>query len=198
LAATNKQIDKLVSSGGFREDLLFRLNVITVEVPPLRERPEDIIPLCNTFLEKYRSKYKSSVQQLPPELLSAFAAHAWPGNIRQLENNVKRFLILPDVRMALLELHKGKLSSDSSQRASGSLKEQSASAAEGAEKELILRTLNEVNWNRKLAAKRLDICYKSLLNKLHRWEARGQVSSPFAAADLNHGTEQSGDSGLHL
>ena len=198
LAATNKQVDKLISSGEFREDLLFRLNVITVEVPPLRERPEDIVPLCNTFLERYRSKYKSSVQQLPPELLSAFATHTWPGNIRQLENNVKRFLILPDVRMALLELHKGKLSADTSQRANGSLKEQSASAAEGAEKELILRTLNEVNWNRKLAAKRLDICYKSLLNKLHRWEARGQVSSPFAGADLNHKPEQSDDSGLHL
>ena len=198
LAATNKQIDKLVSSGGFREDLLFRLNVITVEVPPLRERPEDIVPLCNTFLEKYRAKYKSPVQQLPPELLSAFADHSWPGNIRQLENNVKRFLILPDVRMALLELHKGKLSSDTSQRTSGSLKQQSAHAAEGAEKELILRTLNEVNWNRKLAAKRLDICYKSLLNKLHRWEARGQVPSPLAGTDLNHGLVKTGDSGLHL
>jgi two-component system, NtrC family, response regulator AtoC len=60
LAATNKQLEKLVSTGGFREDLLFRLNVITVEVPPLRERPEDIIPLCNTFLEKYRAKYQCS------------------------------------------------------------------------------------------------------------------------------------------
>jgi len=198
LAATNKQIDKLVSSGSFREDLLFRLNVITVELPPLRERPEDIVPLCNAFVEKYRSKYKSSVQQLPAELLSAFAAHNWPGNIRQLENNVKRFLILPDLRTALLELRKGKLSSEISQRPNGSLKEQSASAAEGAEKELILRTLNEVNWNRKLAAKRLDICYKSLLNKLHRWEARGQVSSPFAGADLNHKPEQLGNPGLHL
>jgi transcriptional regulator with PAS, ATPase and Fis domain len=198
LAATNKQIDKLVSSGGFREDLLFRLNVITVEVPPLRERPEDIIPLCNAFLEKYRSKYKSPVQQLPAELLSAFAGHSWPGNIRQLENNVKRFLILPDIRMALLELHKGKLASDSSPRTTGSLKEQSASAAEGAEKELILRTLNEVNWNRKLAAKRLDICYKSLLNKLHRWEARGQISSPFAGAELEQEPEQQADSGLRL
>jgi transcriptional regulator with PAS, ATPase and Fis domain len=99
------------------------------------------------------------------------------------------------VRMALLELHKGKLSPETSPRAHGSLKEQSASAAEGAEKELILRTLNEVNWNRKLAAKRLDICYKSLLNKLHRWEARGQVSSPFPEAER---PEPSGDSGLHL
>jgi len=66
LAATNKQLEKMVSTGAFREDLLFRLNVITVEVPPLRERPEDIVPLCNSFLEKYRAKYKSPVQQLPP------------------------------------------------------------------------------------------------------------------------------------
>ena len=116
LAATNKQLEKLVSTGGFREDLLFRLNVITVEVPPLRERPEDIIPLCNTFLEKYRAKYQSTVQQLPLELLSAFAGHPWPGNIRPLENNVKRFLILPDVRMALFELQRGKLSPEAPQR----------------------------------------------------------------------------------
>jgi transcriptional regulator with PAS, ATPase and Fis domain len=194
LAATNKQLEKMVSTGAFREDLLFRLNVITVEVPPLRERPEDIVPLCNTFLEKYRAKYKSPVQVLPPELLAAFTRHAWPGNIRQLENNVKRFLILPDVRMALLELQRGKLQPEAvhAQRpGGGSLKERSADAAESAEKELILRTLNEVNWNRKQAAKRLDICYKSLLNKLHRWEARGQAV-PFGetvqSTDLYSGT----------
>ena len=183
LAATNKQLEKLVSTGGFREDLLFRLNVITIDVPPLRERPEDIIPLCNVFLEKYRAKYKSPVQQLPEDLLSAFAGHSWPGNIRQLENNIKRFLILPDVRMALLELQKGNLIPEfGKHRPIGSFKEQSANAAESAEKELILRTLGEVNWNRKQAARRLDICYKSLLNKLHRWEARGQVVS-FSDAD---------------
>lgn len=183
LAATNKNPEKLVATGGFREDLLFRLNVITVEVPPLRERPEDIVPLCNAFVEQYRAKYKSPVQALPEELLRAFTRYSWPGNIRQLENNVKRFLILPDVRMALLELQRGKLLPEIGQRPGaslGSLKEQSASAAESAEKELILRTLTEVNWNRKLAARRLDICYKSLLNKLHRWEVRGQgtASSP--------------------
>ena len=129
LAATNKQLDKLVSTGGFREDLLFRLNVITVEVPPLRERPEDIIPLCNGFAEKYRAKYKSAVKELPAELLSAFSRYHWPGNIRQLENNVKRFLILPDVRMALLELQRGKLLTETAPRTSSSLKEQSANAA---------------------------------------------------------------------
>ena len=124
--------------------------------PPLRERPEDIIPLCNAFVEQYRAKYKSTVQALPEELLRAFARYSWPGNIRQLENNVKRFLILPDVRMALLELQRGKLLPEIGQRPGGSLgslKEQSASAAESAEKELILRTLTEVNWNRKLAGR---------------------------------------------
>jgi len=177
IAATNKQPEKMVLTGGFREDLLFQLNVITIDVPPLRERPDDIVPLCHLFVEKYRSRYKSPVQELPAELLEAFARHSWPGNIRQLENNIKRFLILPDVRMALLELHKGKLIENAPRPQMGSLKEQSASAAENAEKELILRTLNEVNWNRKQAARRLDICYKSLLNKLHRWEVRGQVAS---------------------
>jgi DNA-binding NtrC family response regulator len=188
IAATNKNPEKLVSTGAFREDLLFRLNVITVEVPPLRERPEDIIPLCNAFVEQYRSKYKSTVASLPEELLNAFARYSWPGNIRQLENNVKRFLILPDVRMALLELQRGKLLPEIGHRpngSAGSLKEQSASAAESTEKELILRTLNEVNWNRKLAARRLDICYKSLLNKLHRWELRGQIGSSSSSDAAN-------------
>lgn len=177
IAATNRQPDKLIAAGGFREDLLFRLNVITIEVPPLRERPDDIIPLCNSFVNKHRAKYHSVVQDLPQELLEAFSQYRWPGNIRQLENNVKRFLILPDVRMALLELHRGRLSAEPPPRAGSSLKEKSASAAESAEKELILRTLNDVNWNRKQAARRLDICYKSLLNKLHRWEARDQLGA---------------------
>jgi len=169
LAATNKQLEKLGGPGGFREDLLFRLNVITIEVPPLRERMEDIVPLCRAFADQYRAKYKSTVKELPSELLAAFGRYHWPGNIRQLENNVKRFLILPDVRTALLELQRGKLTVDGSQ-CGGSLKEKSASAAENAEKEVVLRTLTEVNWNRRQAARRLGICYKSLLNKLHRWE----------------------------
>jgi len=177
LAATNKQLEKLVTTGGFREDLLFRLNVITLEVPPLRERCEEIIPLCNGFVEKYRAKYNSNVQYLPAELLAAFSQYHWPGNIRQLENNVKRFLILPDVRMALLELTKGNLSGEPAPRTSSSLKEHAFSAAESVEKELVLRTLNEVNWNRKQAAQRLDVCYKTLLDKLHRWEVRGQAVS---------------------
>jgi two-component system response regulator AtoC len=173
LAATNKHLHTLVTKGNFREDLYFRLNVITVEVPPLRERTEDIVPLCDRFVEKYRAKYKSPVKKLPRELVAAFMRHSWPGNVRQLENVVRRFLILPDLQEALAELEDAKAPLPPSQPdppASTSLKQLAGDAADKAAKELVFNTLNEVNWNRKEAARRLNICYKSLLNKLHRWQ----------------------------
>ena len=176
IAATNKQLQSLVAKGAFREDLYFRLNVITVEVPPLRECREDIRPLCLHFVEKHRSKYKSSVRALPEELIAAFLSYSWPGNIRQLENAVKRFLILPGLQDALAELERGSISTEGIPNAAQvSLRDFSASAAEQAEKELILRTLNEVNWNRKEAARRLNTCYKSLRNKVRRWQLLNQT-----------------------
>ena len=175
LAATNKQLRTLVTTGGFREDLYFRLNVITVELPPLRDRIEDVPGLCAYFVQQYAAKYKSSITKLPGELIAAFSRYHWPGNVRQLENAVKRFLILPDMRLALAELEPAEAPPETVRPASLSLKELSASVSEKAEKELILRTLHEVNWNRKQAAKRLNICYKSLLNKLHRWQLRSQA-----------------------
>jgi two-component system response regulator AtoC len=173
LAATNKQLHTLVTKGNFREDLYFRLNVITIEVPPLRERPEDILALCERFVEKYAAKYKSPVKKLPEELVAAFMRHSWPGNVRQLENVVRRFLILPDLKEALTELEDVKAPLPQSKpdaSPSTSLKQLAGDAADKAAKELVFNTLNEVNWNRKEAARRLNICYKSLLNKLHRWQ----------------------------
>jgi len=99
--------------------------------------------------------------------------HSWPGNVRQLENVVRRFLILPDLQEALAELEETKAPLYQSQPeplASTSLKQLAGDAADKAAKELVFNTLNEVNWNRKEAARRLNICYKSLLNKLHRWQ----------------------------
>src|SRR6185295_3093855 len=96
LASTNRRLEESVSRGEFREDLYFRLNVIAIEIPPLRERRDDIPLLCSHFVSKYRDKYKSPVLQLPRELMESFMRFDWPGNIRQLENTVKRYLILPD------------------------------------------------------------------------------------------------------
>jgi DNA-binding NtrC family response regulator len=171
IAATNKKLKEAVLKGEFRNDLYFRLNVIKLEVPPLRERREDIPLLCNYFLEKYRDRYQSPVQQFPKDLMESLLRYDWPGNVRQLENVVKRYLILPDADVT------SELRSSSSepvaqpvQTANVSLKEVAGHAAEVAEKEVVLRVLEETNWNRKESARRLKISYKALRNKLKKWQ----------------------------
>jgi len=171
LAATNKKMKEAVLKGEFRNDLYFRLNVIKLEVPPLRERREDIPLLCNHFLEKYRERYQSPVQQFPKDLMEIFLRYDWPGNIRQLENIVKRYLILPDADVS------SELRSSSPdavalpvQPANVSLKEVAGHAAEVAEKEVVLRVLEETGWNRKESARRLKVSYKALRNKLKKWQ----------------------------
>src|SRR6266850_6231698 len=104
VASTNINLEENVANGKFREDLYFRLNVIRVDIPPLRERREDIPILCNYFLCKYRDRYKSTVEEISTSLLDSFLRYDWPGNVRQLENAIKRYLILPDMNMNLTEL----------------------------------------------------------------------------------------------
>ena len=176
LASTNINLEENVASGKFREDLYFRLNVIRIDIPPLRERREDIPVLCNYFLCRYRDRYKSSVEEITPSLMDSFLRYDWPGNVRQLENAVKRYLILPDMNVDLSELKDQTSSSATAPVAAKpkednmSLKDVGSRAAEQAEKELVLRVLEETSWNRKQAARRLNICYKALLNKLKRWQ----------------------------
>src|SRR6266481_3543721 len=175
LASTNVNLEEHVSNGKFREDLYFRLNVIRVDIPPLRERREDIPILCNYFLCKYRDRYKSTVEEILPSLMDSFLRYDWPGNVRQLENAIKRYLILPDMNLNLSELKEQAGSNAASapikpKEDNMSLKDVATRAAEHAEKELVLRVLEETSWNRKQAARRLNICYKALLNKLKRWQ----------------------------
>jgi DNA-binding NtrC family response regulator len=171
LAATNKKLKEAVLKGEFRNDLYFRLNVIKLEVPPLRERREDIPLLCNNFLEKYRERYQSPVQQFPKDLMEAFFRYDWPGNVRQLENVVKRYLILPDGDIAAeLRSNSPEPVAQPVQAANLSLKEVAGQAAETAEKEVVLRVLEETGWNRKESARRLRISYKALRNKLKKWQ----------------------------
>jgi len=188
LASTNIVLEEAVANGKFREDLYFRLNVIRLDIPPLRERREDIPVLCNYFLIKYRERYKSTVNEISPQLLDAFVRYDWPGNIRQLENAMKRYLILPDIEMTLAELKDGTSIAASAsvvvplkpKEDKMSLKDVGSRAAEQAEKELVLRVLEETAWNRKQAARRLNICYKALLNKLKRWQIDSRHAIPAA------------------
>lgn len=205
LASTNINLEEAVANGKFREDLYFRLNVIRLELPPLRERREDIPVLCNYFVQKYRDRYKSSIEELPTQLLDAFYRYNWPGNIRQLENAVKRFLILPEVAMILADLKEpsavaaaaavAAIPSIKPREDKVSLKDVGSRAAEQAEKELVLRVLEETAWNRKQAARRLNICYKALLNKLKRWQIDNRQSM---AGLLRHPPEDIGSGAQSL
>ncbi len=174
IAATNKKLKEAVLKGEFRNDLYFRLNVIRVEIPPLRERREDIPLLCTHFLEKYRERYQSSVQMLPKDMIEAFMRYDWPGNIRQLENVIKRYLILPDSEV-LSELRNSSAAEPPAPvNTVVSLKEVASQAAEIAEKEAVLKMLEETGWNRKESARRLHISYKALRNKLKKWQLTRQ------------------------
>jgi len=177
IAATNKKLKEAVLKGEFRNDLYFRLNVIRLELPPLRQRREDIPLLCSHFVEKYRERYQSSVQALPKDLLEAFMRYDWPGNIRQLENVIKRYLILPD-REILAELRTSEQEPAPPVNPVVSLKEVASHAAEIAEKEAVLRMLEETGWNRKESARRLRISYKALRNKLKKWQLTRQKTQP--------------------
>jgi len=192
IASTNRRLEEAVSRGEFRDDLYFRLNVIRIKIPPLRERKEEIVILINYFLQKYRDKYFSSVQELSPEFLQTLLDYDWPGNIRQLENVIKRHLILPEMPIQaadFLQTVPGRASSPSVVTPAvvptpppplptsvpvefSSLKEVGELAADRAQREVVLRMLDETNWNRKLAASRLNICYKALLNKIKKWQIR--------------------------
>ncbi|WP_074954683.1 sigma-54-dependent transcriptional regulator [Myxococcus fulvus] len=105
VVATNRDLEKEIALGNFREDLYYRLNVVAIRLPPLRERREDVMPLTDHFLKKYGRQYISGVNELPTEVLQAFADYDWPGNVRELENMVRRLCVLKDPTLVLDELH---------------------------------------------------------------------------------------------
>jgi two-component system response regulator AtoC len=182
IACTNIKIDQAIATGKFREDLYFRLSVISLDLPPLRERREDIPALCNYFIAKYRERYNSKARELPAELLNCFFRHDWPGNIRQLENCIKRFLVLPDHHAMLAELNSDQASIENTTQAhatagtqSFSLLDVGADARDRAEQELVRRVLEETHGNRTQAARKMNVCYKVLLNKLKRWGQKTSV-----------------------
>lgn len=193
LAATNRRLEDAVAKREFRQDLFFRLNVVRLEIPPLRARSADIPRLTQQFLEKYQERYGREALALPPSLVQAFRSYSWPGNVRQLENAVRRFVILMDPELVLADMLKapGEPASQPgddirTEPVGASLKEVSALAAEQAERETVLRMLDEVNWNRKEAARRLNVCYKSLLQKLHRWNIPRRSRTPPVAGSAMH------------
>lgn len=174
LAATNKNIDEAVQSGRFREDLYYRLNVVSMLIPPLRKRKEEIPVFIEYFLKKYGEKYGKRVKPLSAALMKMFLQHPWPGNVRELENILQRLVVLQDEEEILEELisaRQKEVSPEWTEAVLGpnehpSLKEVQKEAVRRAEGKLIGEALERTNWNRKKAAELLQISYKSLLYKI--------------------------------
>ncbi len=202
IAATNRNLDQAVADGQFREDLYFRLNVVAITLPPLRDRREEIPLLTEYFLKKYSVQYNRQHFEIGDETMRLFMEHDWPGNIRELENLIKRAVVLGTelpirkelsqsmalamprpafarhVRQAVasaasappagtrVPLAPAAIAAAAFAAGNYSLKDISRSAAREAERELILRILQQTRWNRKETAELLSISYKALLYKI--------------------------------
>jgi len=175
LAATNKNIEEGIKNGRFREDLYYRLNVVNVTIPPLRERREEIPIFVEYFLDKFGKKYGRKVPPLSETTMKAFSEHHWVGNVRELENVIQRLVVLGNEEAIVEELtpvpkedpiteKKKKLVPP--KKTWPSLREVHQEAIKKAESEMILKALELTNWNRKKAADKLNISYKALLYKI--------------------------------
>jgi two-component system response regulator AtoC len=155
IAATNRDLESAIGAGRFREDLYYRLNVIAIRVPPLRDRPDEIPVLADYFLRRFNAEYGRSVA-MSAATLRTFTDYAWPGNVRELENAVKRMVVLGSAREATRDV----------------------------ECVVIRATLERVKWNRRKAARLLQMSYRTLLNKIGEYGLAGLTSGsaePFVA-----------------
>jgi len=161
LAATNKELYKEVQTSRFRDDLYYRLNVITIQLPALRERKEDIPVLCQHFLNKYNLKEGKKIGRFSPDAMQALMDYEWPGNVRQLENAISHAVILAQGEI-IRRRHLPRFLKDSDEDVLPT------SLAE-TEKRLIQRVLKEANWNKHEAARRLRVSRSTLYSKIRRY-----------------------------
>jgi DNA-binding NtrC family response regulator len=179
LAATNINIPEALANKRLREDLYYRLNAFTLSLPPLRERKEEVPILLKHFMSRMAEQYARAPLPLSPTMMNACLEYSWPGNLRELSNFIKRYLILGDEKLAIAELNPkndvnggqradvgGKAAADSSV---GGLKSLSRNAKDEAEAAAITQALEQTNWNRKQAAALLKISYKALLYKIRQY-----------------------------
>jgi two-component system response regulator AtoC len=188
IAATHNDLEKSIVTGAFRQDLYYRLNVLSLYVPPLRDRKEDIPPLADFLLEKYNAGNVTPAA-ITPALRQAMLLHDWPGNVRELENVIRKLTVVHDVDLVVQDLiarSARKLRPLATApdpppqtepvQASASILAQVTRAKQQAETEAILTALNATRWNRKKAAALLKIDYKALLYKMKKLGVDGNPS----------------------
>ena len=173
ICATNRDLAREVAGNRFREDLFYRLNVINILVPPLRERREEIPALVDYFVHRYSRLFNFPEREVPPEAMAAFMQYNWPGNIRELENFIKRMIVLQDFALPRTLMAPAPVAAAPAAAPEPfaatkglSLKEISRRAVLEAEREVICRALEQCRWNRVKTAKMLKISYRALLYKI--------------------------------
>jgi two-component system, NtrC family, response regulator AtoC len=174
IAATNVDIKAAIAQKAFREDLYYRLNGFTLKMPPLRERVEEIPILCQHFMRKVAAKYECEPLPISPVLMQTLTTYSWPGNLRELENTIKRYLVLADEQAIIDELSPWQRTTSSAFASEGadgerSLKHLVRNLKGGAEAAAIAQSLEIAGWNRKMAANDLQISYKALLYKIKQY-----------------------------
>jgi two-component system response regulator AtoC len=168
IAATNRDLEEAMARGEFRNDLYYRLNVVEIRVPPLRERREEIPALASWFLAKFNAQYGRQ-KQLSPETIARLCDYPWSGNVRELENAIRRLVVLTDGEKAVEAL--------ADRRRQGpveatrpviteSLRDIARRGAREAERKALAEVLEQVRWNRAEASRILKVSYKTLLNKI--------------------------------
>ena len=182
LAATNINMPQAIAQKTFREDLYYRLNSFVLRMPSLRERREEIPMMLRHFMLHLADRYACAPLSVSARLVEACENYDWPGNIRELENFVKRFLVLGDESVAIGELQRGSAHDvhnapvvpleEKPPQLQPDLKEMMRNLKNGAESEVIAQVLEETAWNRKRAATKLNISYKALLYKIRQYDIR--------------------------
>jgi DNA-binding NtrC family response regulator len=197
VTATNRDLLQEIGTGSFREDLFYRLNVVPIHIPPLRERHEDIPLLVDHFIAKFNERLRKQVTSIAPDAIDRLVAHSWPGNIRELENLMERTVLFceePQIRVSDLPPEISHLAplpapvaavageagaaGGGRAQAAGSPQEAVRAQTERVERELIQRALDETGGNVTQAARKLKISRKSLQTKMKEFGLRGLPASP--------------------
>jgi DNA-binding NtrC family response regulator len=178
LAATNINMVESIARKTFREDLYYRLSSFVLSMPSLRQRREEIPMMLRHFMIQVAERYACPLLSVSPRMVAACENYPWPGNIRELENFVKRYLVLGDEHAAIAELERGTVreggpaDAPRAEPQNPDLKQMVKSLKNGAEMEAIANALEENGWNRKRAATMLNISYKALLYKIRQYDIR--------------------------
>ncbi len=183
ISSTTRDLEEEMRGGSFRQELYYRISGVCLRLPSLRQRREDVAVLLDHFLKKYACTFGRPEPNISSAAMEFLRQHSWPGNIRELENFARKFVILGDEELALNDLTLGSVASTMESRQgtilnnhpnkTRSLKAAAREASRNVERELILNSLERTHWNRKRTARELQISYKALLYKLKQLDIDG-------------------------